>query len=548
MTRHLLLFAPLFSSIFLARPHAQSLGTAPPFTIDVTNVYTAFGLPPLRDTSAGGLLPALSTTQVGQRAVMLGLNGQSPIDAWSAVAALSPLSGLLPNTSAPAVPFSGTTASALNILLAGGPSAIEVLAPALQLDQPIEIRRDGLTLDLARAQIQATGARPYMLRVDNARGVTVRGGEFVAGEAGILINASQAVRVQDVELRNLSSDGIVVTGSTQVVLTGNRIRHVSGASILLHRGTTWSLVEGNRVEAGAGASNMTAAIVLSDREVDLASDPLAIFGPDGYWVVSQPITARLHPPHDNLIAYNHLLQNSSSGVYVDGGVRNVIISNIIQANSKEGICLDNGATANVVASNIVEHNGDRWGEPDAVLSLDQVLAGGRLPDGTAAEKVPGVSLDNAMYNIVFANSIAHNFGGGVKLVRTGYFNLIGLNTIYSDNDGAGPEFHFFGVELGATPGDAASTGLDYTPSRGNIVFSNLIRGAHYSGVFFDAGSDLNDILDNTILDATHWALESVSVMANHPLNNLTNLPSRNIGSGLDPSLLTIGQPVLDPGQ
>jgi hypothetical protein len=34
-------------------------------------------------------------------------------------------------------------------------------------------------------------------------------------------------------------------------------------------------------------------------------------------------------------------------------------------------------------------------------------------------------------------------------------------------------------------------------------------------------------------------------MANNTLNNLTSLPSRNIGSGIDPVLLTIGQPVMD---
>jgi hypothetical protein len=46
---------------------------------------------------------------------------------------------------------------------------------------------------------------------------------------------------------------------------------------------------------------------------------------------------------------------------------------------------------------------------------------------------------------------------------------------------------------------------------------------------FDAGSDLNNVFDNTIMDAQNRALESVAGMANNSLNNLTNLPSRNIG-------------------
>ena len=51
---------------------------------------------------------------------------------------------------------------------------------------------------------------------------------------------------------------------------------------------------------------------------------------------------------------------------------------------------------------------------------------------------------------------------------------------------------------------------------------------------------------NAILDATAWALESAEQMTNTSLNNLTNLPSRNIGSGLNAALVTSGQPVDDP--
>jgi hypothetical protein len=168
--------------------------------------------------------------------------------------------------------------------------------------------------------------------------------------------------------------------------------------------------------------------------------------------------------------------------------------------------------------------------------------------GLYHEKVPGISLDNAMYNVVFANGVLHNFGGGIKIVRTGYFNLIRLNTLLCNNDGASGSLHFFGIELGSTPGDGKSAELDFTPSRGNIVFSNPVRGNHYAGIFFDAGSDMNNVFDNAILDAQNRALESVAVMADDTLNNLTNLPSRNVGSGIDPALSTIDQPVVDTGQ
>jgi parallel beta-helix repeat protein len=86
----------------------------------------------------------------------------------------------------------------------------------------------------------------------------------------------------------------------------------------------------------------------------------------------------------------------------------------------------------------------------------------------------------------------------------------------------------------------------FTPSRGNEVFGNEIWGNHYSGIFFADGSDRNNIFDNSVFGASNWAMESVRVQLDITLNNLTNLRSRNIGSGLQPLLLRIGAPVQDP--
>jgi hypothetical protein len=191
--------------------------------------------------------------------------------------------------------------------------------------------------------------------------------------------------------------------------------------------------------------------------------------------------------------------------------------------------------------NVIRQNGKRWGQSDEALRLDFVLARGRLPDGTSVAKTPGVSIDNAAYNIVYANQVDRNHGGGVKMVRTAFFNLVGLNVVTDNNEGASPVFHFFGIELGATRADAPAVDLDFTPSRGNIVFGNVVRGSHYAGIFYGAGSTDNDVFDNSIFGATHWAQEQVRPQPNPSLNNLSNLPSRNIGSGLDPKLLELSR-------
>src|SRR3954452_16350687 len=124
-----------------------------------------------------------------------------------------------------------------------------------------------------------------------------------------------------------------------------------------------------------------------------------------------------------------------------------------------------------------------------------------MADGSAKAKTPAISIDNGIYNVVYAKQIDGNFGGGVKLVRTAFFNVVGLNVVTDDNAGASDRFHFFGIELGAARADIAVGDLDFAPSRGNIVFGNVVRGPHYAGIFFGDGSTDNDVFDNTIFGA-----------------------------------------------
>lgn len=514
----------------LALSIAQSL--APPSRIGAIDLSSAFRLPPLKEDI---LLPQIGTLGIMKRAQVLGIDASTATDAWQKAEKIFTQPGMPGD--GPATVFAGAQASALNRLLERNLS-VRLSSVAIEVDEPIRIVRNGVSLDLGSAKLQASGAVPYALRIERAENVRLRGGEFAAGDSAILVNISRHVLIADTRIHDLPGSGIVVTHSSGVTVRGNRISGIRGAAIVLHGGTDSSLVEGNELVRNSGASNMAAGIVLSDRSLDLAARAEALYGPDGYWVADEPMVSRMHPPRNNVVALNHLAWNASSGVYVDGAVANVIALNTIEGNAKEGICLDNGSTANVVASNGIFGNGNRWGESDAVMEKDAILGGGRLDDGTPAAKVPGISIDNAIYNIVFSNNVAHNFGGGIKIVRTGYFNLIGLNTVLADNEGANDRFHFFGIELGAAALDATSDELDSTPSRGNVVFSNDIRGSHYSGIFFAAGSDLNDVFDNVILDAQQWALESVEPMPNSSLNNLTVIPSRNISAGLSTALTT----------
>ncbi|MDQ1474221.1 MAG: hypothetical protein QOJ99_5701 [Bryobacterales bacterium] len=533
------LFALVAGLVSGLQGFSQNLGTAPPISIDWTDLYSAYRLPPLRDRASDPLERTALMLKVVKRANSLNLTNRSATDAWGrAQVMLQDLTNAAPVSRSQPILFSGTTSSELNRLLVNpDTTSVYVASSSLNVDEPIRIAHDGVLLDLGSATLNPVGLYPYLLRLERVSNAEIAGGLVTSGDSGVLISQGAHIVIRGMKLRGLKAAGIVVTHSNGVVIRDNAIAGSGGASVVLHVGTYSSLVARNEIIDNTGWSNMAAGIVVTDREVDVTSGPGSLLGPGGYWVVSQTMSQRINPPHDNVIALNHLASNNSSGVYLDGAVENVVVSNIVERNGKEGICLDNGSTSNVVIRNVVQQNGNRWGQPDYVLAQDFVAGLGRLQDGTAAAKVPGISVDNALYNVIYSNTVSHNFGGGIKVVRTGYYNLIGANTIVGNNDGASSRFHFFGIDLGAAALDAASDELDGGPSRGNIVFSNLIRGNHFSGIYFDNDSDQNDIFDNVIMDAQRWALESVKSMPNSSLNNLTNLASRNISSGLSPALI-----------
>jgi parallel beta-helix repeat protein len=299
--------------------------------------------------------------------------------------------------------------------------------------------------------------------------------------------------------------------------------------VLVSSGSAECIIAHNEISGGKGQSNWNAGIVVTDRDVDLSSNPAALFVPGNYYPIYEPIEERLNPPAGGLIAYNHVNLNASSGIYLDGAAEFTVYGNTIQANAKEGMCLDNGSTANVVTSNVVQQNGNRWGQTDATLQMDFEAA--RLADGTGAAKLPGISMDNSIYNLVFGNNISHNYGGGVKMVRTSFFNVVALNAIENNNDGVNVAFKFFGIQLGAAPADAPTGDIDFAPSQGNVIASNVIRGTHAAGIYIQLDSIGNELIDNVIRDATDWAIESVLTMDNTSINNMTDMPSQNIGNG-----------------
>ena len=519
------------------------IGLPPALDVAGRDLATRLALPALPDRPGSDAARQAAALQVGIRAKRLGLDGSSATEAWRAGGAtLADARERLAHPPPQLRRFNGSRASALNRLLAEpGVTGVRVGSATLQVDETIRLRRAGVWLDLGRSRLAAsTPGLRFLIRIDAPR-VTVSGGRFVGGAWGVLVDSTTRATLRSGEYDGLARGGIVAHDARGTLIADNQLSRIDGAPILLHGATFGSAVIDNRIVGNRGVSNWHAGLVLSDRNAEIARDPDSLLQPDRHGVLEQRIDSRLRTPHDNLIAFNRIALNLASGIYVDGAVRNVFFDNLIEGNSKEGACLDNGSSANVVAMNLIRQNGQRWGMSDAALRLDFVAAMGRLADGSSPAKTPGLSLDNAIYNVIYANQIDRNQGGGVKMVRSAFFNTVALNLVTDNNEGANPRFHFFGIELGAAPADTAVADLDFAPSRGNVLVGNVIRGSHYAGIFYGNGSTDNEAFDNSVFGATHWAMEQVRRQANRSLNNLSNQPSRNIGNGIDPALIDLGR-------
>ena len=456
-------------------------------------------------------------TQVFQRAQLLNVDsGTAHAARAKAADTMAADRAILPallQQPAPKLTFDGTQLSQLSALIAtAGPAHITVTSRTLQADAPLTITGQNVTVDFSGAAIEAGAQAPvWLVKVMHARGVAVLNAKVNAGTNGFLVDGGSNIALDGNDVGGLTENGIVVTGSSSsLFIHANRLHDLGRAGIMLDGPVKAASLEGNAIDNLLGPSNWDAGILLTSRGGDIGADPDTFFLPDHYWVVHQPLVQRLANPTQNVITANSIRNGLSSGIYNDGAVANVFLDNRIEGNSKEGICFDNGATANVFSGNQVTNNGNRWGQSDADLALDSVLDVGRAPDGTSMAKLPGISLDNAIYNDVSGNDVSGNFGGGVKLVRTGMSNTISQNVIVDNSPIETDRFHFFGVELGAAPPDPSVADLDFVPSSGNTISGNAIHGKHYSGIYVAPGAARNDLSGNDIVGAEAFPVESAS--------------------------------------
>lgn len=329
--------------------------------------------------------------------------------------------------------------------------------------------------------------------------------------------------VKNSSFANCIHRSMVILGAHEYFEVSNCSIDNSGNGSLFFNGNIHEgIIENNSITNTKGTGNFSAGIVLGCVQI---KDYTTAYNP----YVDDSIVGHVDVPHNMVFLTNYIYKGNSSGIYSDGGYCNYFVDNTSYLNDKEGLCLDQGSFGCYVSGNVIRQNGGRRRQTLEDIEKDFIGEFGVLEDGSSPAKLPGISIDNAAYNIISGNYVTENYGSGIKMVRACSRNVVMNNIIEDNNIGESDNFHFFGIELGyAAKPDYETVSIDFTACYENIIARNMITGEHYAGIFIAEECYINDFFDNVIMDATWWSMECLSNRFNSTVNNLSTISSRGI--------------------
>lgn len=427
------------------------------------------------------------------------------------------------------VDFWGTTSGELQQVINDNPDAIiDINVARIWLDDTI-ILHDNTVIKGNGAEFASDGLQ-YGFMGENVSGIYIDNIRINGNmDYGLYFISCSDVMVSDSEINRCLQKAICIVGGgiLRFKIKNNEMRDNGAGALYIAGDVSKGLIEGNVIENSRGTSNWMAGMVLTSDNPQNKKDIWDSFDDSHRCPYRENLYRQTNAPHEIIVRNNVVCHGNSSGIYSDGVYSCYVIGNRIKYNDKEGICLDNGTLGFYLKENTFERNGQRGRQTDDDLKFDFVLGTGRMEDGSAKSKLPGVSLDNTAYNILENNIVINNYGGGIKMVRTTVRSLIMENIVRDNNMGQNDIFHFFGIELGAASAGAESTDMDFAPDFENIVCRNSITGNHYSGVFIGEDCYVNDIFDNVIMEPRMFAVEAISRKFNSIVNNISNAGIRN---------------------
>jgi parallel beta-helix repeat protein len=432
------------------------------------------------------------------------------------------LSGKWEHSQNDIIDFHGETSGELqDVINANSSCTINILSESITMDDAV-VLADNICIEGNGVKIIGNDIRCAFV-ADSIKNIHISSVQMDGNmDYGFLFVDCENIEVEGCSISNINKKPICILGNSKKInIKDNIIKNNMAGGIYLWGDCSYALIDNNTICDNSGTRNTMAGVALTNYIDDEYQDFLLTY--------TDEISIKQEWPHEVILRNNTISGNNSSGIYFKGAYSCYVVNNTVQGNDKEGMCLDFETIGCYLTENLFDANGRRMRQTDEDLMKDFVYGMGRMDDGSAISKLPGVSLDNAAYNILINNIVSNNYGGGIKMVRTTVRTLIMENIVKDNNMGVNDVHHFSGIELGAAAaGDELVEDMDFTSDFENIICRNVISGKHYSGILMAGESCyINDIFHNIIMDTDMYAIEALSTKFNYIVDNLSDNPVRN---------------------
>lgn len=338
----------------------------------------------------------------------------------------------------------------------------------------------------------------FQITLSRCSDFIIRGGTIEDARNVCMIEQCSNFLISHMVVRTSEGYGIILFNSNYFLIEKCNFQNNLASGLYCLGDTSYGRIENNAFTGSTGFFNCDAGLHINHctPQLEISAIPEQSHEPNS-------ILEKTLKPSFLYIRNNFFSGNRAQGVYCEGCILSVIEDNIIERNNKEGICFDWGSALNTFRSNTLSLNGKRAAMSEAEIKADFIGHHPQLPDGSNSCKLPAISIDNGALNIIENNKVLRNYGGGVKMVRTGKANIIQGNMIAENGIGTNKFFkHYHAITLlgmgaGKTEFAPGEGKLDLMPSEKNIIKDNVFFGqTQHHAVYAGPGCSNNSVLEN----------------------------------------------------
>ena len=340
----------------------------------------------------------------------------------------------------------------------------------------------------------------FLIEIQECQHFIIEHLDVIGGRNIIAVSESKDFHIRECRIEKAEGYAVIVHHCTRFHITKSVFKKNLASGVMVLGASSQGLISQCRCEDTTGYFNFDAAIHLCalSETVEFTDIPEKCHG-------AFSILQKVHRPFGIVIENCVLKGARAQGIYLEGAINCLIRNNILTKNNKEGICFDWGSCYNIFKRNDVSFNGNR-----SNLSKEEILADfidkyPVLKDGSSSAKLAGISLDNGCMNQIVDNKITKNYGGGIKFVRSSFFNEVKGNLIAFNVRGRNRFMPFcYGISAPEPrPGaidrefkDKKAALLDLLPSQLNTFLQNIIRGQLKESIHTGEKSTCNLSIDN----------------------------------------------------